>query len=113
MMSDKIIRFVFSSELSREYLTLVNGSEYSREYYARVAGGTSGSMKNVSREQIRNLVVALPPRAEQNRIVAKVDELMALCDALKARLAEAQTTQIHLAYAIVERAVAAPEAAVA
>ncbi len=110
MMSDKIIRFVFSSEVSREYLSLVNGSERSREYYARVAGGTSGSMKNVSREQIRNLAVALPPLAEQHRIVAKVDELMALCDALKARLAEAQTTQIHLADAIVEQAVTVPDA---
>ena len=31
---------------------------------------------------------------------------MALCDALKARLTEAKTTQIHLANAIVEQAVA-------
>jgi type I restriction enzyme S subunit len=31
---------------------------------------------------------------------------MVLCDALKARLADAQTTQIHLADAIVEQAVA-------
>lgn len=51
----------------------------------------------------------IPPLAEQHRIVAKVDELMALCDTLKARLAEAQTTQIRLADAIFERAVAEPE----
>ena len=106
MMSDKIIRFVFAPELNHEYLTLVNGSECSRAYYARVAGGTSSSMKNVSREQIRNLVVALPPLAEQHRIVAKVDELMALCDTLKARLAAAQAIQIYLADTIVEQAVA-------
>lgn len=105
MMSDKIIRFVFAPELDHEYLALVNRSEFSRAYYARVAGGTSSSMKNVSREQIKNLVVALPPLAEQHRIVAKVDELMALCDALKARIADAQTTQLHLADAIVEQAV--------
>lgn len=37
---------------------------------------------------------------------AKVDELMALCDTLKARLYDAQTTQIHLADVIVEQAVA-------
>ena len=48
----------------------------------------------------------LPPLAEQHRIVAKVDELMALCDTLKARLADVQTTQIHLADAIVDQAVA-------
>ena len=63
-------------------------------------------MKNVSREQIRSIVVALPPLAEQHRIVAKVDELMTLCDTLRARLKAAQSIQIHLADAIVEQAVA-------
>jgi len=106
MMSDKIVRFVLASELDYQYLALVNGSAFSRRYYARVAGGTSSSMKNVSRDQIRNLAVALPPLAEQQRIVARVNELMALCDALKVLLAEVQTTQVHLADAIVEQAVA-------
>ncbi|GAB6272627.1 MAG: restriction endonuclease subunit S [Smithella sp.] len=50
-------------------------------------------------------LIALPPLLEQHRIVAKVDELMALCDKLKDRLKEAQTTQIQLADAIVEQAV--------
>ncbi|MHB8200057.1 MAG: hypothetical protein ACYDD9_04500 [Acidithiobacillus sp.] len=50
-------------------------------------------------------VILLSPLAERHRIVAKVDELMALCDTLKARLADAQATQLHLADAIVEQAV--------
>ena len=50
-------------------------------------------------------LIALPPLLEQHRIVAKVDELMALCDKLKDRLKEAQTTQIQLTDAIVEQAV--------
>ncbi|MBY0266036.1 MAG: restriction endonuclease subunit S [Burkholderiales bacterium] len=78
----------------------------------RLAVTTSG-LYNLSVGKIRAIAVPLPPLDEQHRIVAKVDELMALCDALKARLAEAQTTQIRLADAIVERAVAAPEAVVA
>lgn len=105
MMSDKIIRFKLHESVNGEYLNLMNNSQVSRDYYNRVAGGTSSSMKNVSREQIRNLVVALPPQEEQQRIVAKVDELMALCDQLKARLADAQTTQLHLTDAIVEKAI--------
>lgn len=46
-----------------------------------------------------------PPLAEQHRIVAKVDELMTLCDRLKARLGKAGETRAHLAEAVVKRAV--------
>ena len=38
-------------------------------------------------------------------IVAKVDELMVLCDRLKARLQSAQATQLHLADTLVEAAI--------
>jgi type I restriction enzyme S subunit len=53
-----------------------------------------------------DFLVPIPPLAEQRRIVAKVDALMALCDALKARLADAAQTQRHLADAITQRAAA-------
>ncbi|QBJ63529.1 restriction endonuclease subunit S [Pseudoalteromonas sp. DL-6] len=49
--------------------------------------------------------VPLPSVEEQRRIVTKVDELMALCDQLKARLTDAQTTKLHLTDIIVESAV--------
>ncbi|MBK6434559.1 MAG: hypothetical protein IPF83_00930 [Rhodanobacteraceae bacterium] len=63
-------------------------------------------MKNVSREQILNLVVALPSLAEQHHIVAKVDELMSLCDQLKSRIRQARDLNQQLASTLVERAVA-------
>ncbi|WP_417437562.1 restriction endonuclease subunit S [Idiomarina abyssalis] len=104
MMSDKIIRFKLHDDMNGEYLNLMNNSQVSRNYYNQVAGGTSSSMKNVSREQIRSLLVALPSSEEQHRIVEKVDELMAICDQLKARLSDAQTTQLNLTDALVEQA---------
>lgn len=42
-----------------------------------------GAMNNVSLTDLQNLVLPIPPFAEQHRIVAKVDELMALCDRLE------------------------------
>ena len=67
---------------------------------------TGAGIQHFTGKGLASFLVPLPPLPEQHRIVAKVDELMALCDALKARLADAKTTQIHLADAIVEQAVA-------
>ncbi|MDL2200247.1 restriction endonuclease subunit S [Halopseudomonas aestusnigri] len=106
MLSDKIVRLKLNKLCDRRYINLANSAPHARQYYAQVAGGTSSSMKNVSREQILSLPVALPPLAEQHRIVAKVDQLMALCDQLKTRLSEARQLHEQLASTLVEQAVA-------
>lgn len=106
MLSDKIVRLRLTKLCDAHYLNLVNSATHARQYYARVAGGTSSSMKNVSREQILSLPIAVPPLPEQHRIVAKVDQLMALCDQLKTRLNQARQVHEQLANALVEQAVA-------
>lgn len=50
---------------------------------------------------------ALPPLAEQHRIVAKVDELMALCDRLEEEQADARQRQATLADALIAAALKA------
>jgi len=49
----------------------------------------------------------LPPLAEQRRIVAKVDELMALCDRLKADLVDSRSRQARLADTLIAAALEA------
>lgn len=63
-----------------------------------------GTCKLIS-EKLWSHITYLPPIEEQARIIDKVDELMALCDQLKARLGEAGETRTHLAEAVVEQAV--------
>ncbi|MDO6559404.1 restriction endonuclease subunit S [Paraglaciecola chathamensis] len=62
------------------------------------------AIEGLSKKVLELFEFPIPPLAEQHRIVAKVDELMTLCDSLKAHLNQAQTTQLHLTDAIVERA---------
>ncbi|WP_392404860.1 restriction endonuclease subunit S [Edwardsiella piscicida] len=62
------------------------------------------TVKHLRVGDVENLNIPLPPLAEQHRIVAKVDELMAFCDQLKSRLQTSQQTQLQLAEALVEQA---------
>lgn len=57
---------------------------------------------------LRAAKIPLPPLAEQKRIVAKVDELMALCDRLEAQQQERDTRHAALARASLIRFAEAP-----
>ncbi len=105
MLSDKIVRLRLSLFCDSRFINIANSASFARNYYSRIAGGTSSSMKNVTREQILNLIIALPPLPEQHRIVAKVDELMTLCDQLKSTITQARGLKQKLADVIVEQAV--------
>lgn len=61
------------------------------------------TVKHLSAKQVNGIEIPLPPIAEQARIVAKVDELMALCDRLEATRAEREATRDRLAAASLAR----------
>ncbi len=62
-------------------------------------------ISSISGKVLSSIPLPLPPIAEQHRIVAKVDELMTLCDELKQALQATQTTQIQLTDAVVQTAI--------
>jgi type I restriction enzyme, S subunit len=76
-------------------------SPLAREYLGGAAVGTT--MVNLNQRILLDMLVGIPPLAEQKRIVAKVNELMALCDALDAKLTQSRADADTLAAAIVHR----------
>lgn len=104
MLSDKIVRLKLTSHCSKEYINLCNKTKYTRNYYATVSGGTSDSMRNVSRQQILALVIPLPPINEQKRIVEKVNQLFSMIEQLQVLQSKLQKTKLHLADALVANA---------
>ena len=71
----------------------------------QTGAGRGGLPKN----RMDQIAVALPPLAEQRRIVTKVDALMALCDRLEASLATADETRRRLLEALLAEALAPDE----
>jgi type I restriction enzyme S subunit len=67
---------------------------------AAIERSTHGTCK-LQTEVLEAFLIPIPPVAEQRRIVAKVDELMALADALETQIAAARTTATKLVEAFV------------
>jgi hypothetical protein len=95
--------------LSRDYLCLylLNKSGEIK------ASGHGISMAHMTKETMERLEVPLPPLAEQHRIVAKVDALMALCDQLEQQLSQKEENRRRLLEAVLQVALVQPQAELA
>ena len=70
------------------------------EVLAAIEHSSHGTCK-LKTEFLQNFVIPIPPLAEQRRIVAKVDQLMALVDQLETQLAASRTAAAKLLDALV------------
>ena len=61
-------------------------------------------MVNLNHGILKKMPLPIPPLAEQHRIVAKVDELMALCDQLEAQLTATEADSRRLLEAVLHEA---------
>lgn len=74
LLNDKLLRIRFENEILAEYIFYLNNSFIGRSYYEKVASGTSSSMRNLTREDIKKLLVPLPSLNEQLQIVASIQK---------------------------------------
>ncbi|EHH0751379.1 TPA: restriction endonuclease subunit S [Vibrio vulnificus] len=95
------IQLIEKNESHKDFVKLYFRKSY-EELRSNAAGG---AQPNLNVGKVQSTVIAVPPLNEQRRINTKVNELLTVCDHLKAHFEAVQSTQLHLTDAIVEQAV--------
>ena len=102
IINPRLIKVSLFKEINRSFLKIIFASPLLlNEMEARSHGGT---MNILNLGLLRELALPLPPIAEQNRVVAKVNELLVFCDLLKAGITSANQLQQKLADVVIEQA---------
>jgi type I restriction enzyme S subunit len=98
-LGQRVMLFRFSKNVSNEFIRLVITSRGFLDNLLTLHKGIGAKHVNVG--DMRLAIVPLPPLAEQSRIVTRVAQLRRLCADLRQRLTASQSTQAHLAEALV------------
>jgi type I restriction enzyme S subunit len=88
-----------SEHVDRRYLAFALASDSVLQQVTAIATGTA--QKTIPLAGLRKVKIPVPPLAEQRRIVAKVEELMALVDQLEAQVAASEEAGTKLLDALV------------
>lgn len=99
-----------STEWEPRWAEIYLNSGTARAYFAGSSKQTT-NLASINMTQLRACAFPLPPLTEQYRIIAKVDELMALCDRLEARQADSEIAHTQLVQALLDSLTQASEAA--
>lgn len=103
---DLMMRVRVCDDVSLRYVHLAAISPPARAFLSANASGAQSTMPKINQTTLVSLPIPLPPVNEQRRIVAKVDELMALCARIEASLAAADESRRRLLEALLAEAVA-------
>lgn len=103
-LAQRVINFRLYGAIDPHFLVLQLISQSFQRILDKTATGLTA--KGIKAAKLKRLPITVPPLAEQQRIVAKVDELMALCDQIEAQLTATQTDSRRLLEAVLEAALA-------
>lgn len=93
--------------MSLDFIEMVIGTDFVKGELLKASG--RAHIPSMHTDHLLSLVIPLPPLNEQKRIVAKVDELMAMCDRLSERQQKRRETRIKINNAAIGQLLTARE----
>lgn len=101
-LAQRVINFRLYGALDPHFLVFQLLSQSFFKILEQAATGLT--VKGIKAAKLKRLPIAIPPLAEQQRIVARVHELISLCDQLEAQLAATQNDSRRLLERLLDKA---------
>ena len=104
MLSDKILRFVFSNNVSKEFVLYYLRSKKGRKQIETLSTGNQDSMRNIGQEKIRNIEFPYCSLNEQKRIVQEIQSRLSVADKMEESITQSLQQAEGLRQSILKKA---------
>jgi type I restriction enzyme S subunit len=104
MLSDKILRFTFTKEISKEYVLYFLRSRKGRKQIESLSTGNQDSMRNIGQEKIRQIEFPYCSVKEQYQIVQEIENRLSVADKMEESIAQSLQQAEALRQSILKKA---------
>ncbi len=104
MLSDKILRFTFSKEVSKEYVLYYLRSRKGRKQIESLSTGNQDSMRNIGQEKIKQIEFAYCSIKEQHQTVQAIESRLSVADKMEESISQSLQQAEALRQSILKKA---------
>ena len=104
MLSDKILRFTFLKDISKEYALYYLRSRKGRKQIETLSTGNQDSMRNIGQEKIRQIEFPYCSIKEQNNIVQEIENRLSVTDKMDESITQSLQQAEALRQSILKKA---------
>ncbi len=104
MLSDKILRFIFAKNISKEYVLYYLRSKRGRSQIETLSTGNQDSMRNIGQEKIKQIEFPYCLIEEQYQIVQEIESRLSVADKMEESIAQSLLQAEALRQSILKKA---------
>jgi type I restriction enzyme S subunit len=104
MLSDKILRFIFANDISKEYVLYYLRSRKGRKQIESLSTGNQDSMRNIGQEKIRQIEFPYCSVEEQHKIVQEIETRLSVADKMEESIVQSLLQAEALRQSILKKA---------